>query len=268
MKTSLSKVIVITGSTRGIGYGLAEAFLERGCKVVICGRSQANLDQAVRRFQDRYSVVNVFGVVCDVGNYPELENLWNTAIDHFGQVDIWINNAGIAHELGLVEDFSEEMIDNVVTTNLTGMIFGSKAALIGMRRQGFGSIYNMEGLGSDGNHRVRGLTLYATTKAALRYFNDSLMDEVKDTAVMVGALAPGMVVTDLLLGQRNPADADEHAAKRIFNILADKVETVTPWLADKILANTKNGVRIKWMTSSKATWRFLSAPFVKRNVLD
>jgi hypothetical protein len=75
-------------------------------------------------------------------------------------------------------------------------------------------------------------------------------------------------VTELLIGRYESGSEDWEGAKRIFNILADRVETVTPWLAEKAMMNKKNGARFKWMTRSKITGRFLSASFRKRDLFD
>jgi hypothetical protein len=75
-----------------------------------------------------------------------------------------------------------------------------------------------------------------------------------------------MVVTDLLTGQYRDRPDEWERAKRIFNILADRVETVAPWLAERVLANTQSGARIRWLTRSKLIGRFLAAPFRKRDL--
>ena len=77
-----------------------------------------------------------------------------------------------------------------MTTNLVGSMFGAKVALTGMREQGSGGLYNMEGLGS-GGRRVEGLTLYGCSKSSLCYLTDALVEEMKDTPILVGALRPG-----------------------------------------------------------------------------
>jgi short-subunit dehydrogenase len=136
-----------------------------------------------------------------------------------------------------------------------------------MRAQGHGVICNLEGLGSAGRH-VPGTSLYATTKAAVRYFTDALILETRGTPLVVGAIRPGMVITDLVLDGLDRESPDWPRAKRIFNILADRVETVAPWIARQVLTNDKTGVRIEWLTRRRAFTRFLLAPFRKRNVFD
>jgi len=155
-------------------------------------------------------------------------------------------------------------MQEVVDTNLIGAMHGGKVALDGMLVQGFGSLYNMEGLGSDGR-RVEGLTLYGSTKSALRYLTDAWAQETKGTGIIVGALSPGMVVTRFITDRYEGRPEEWERAKRVLSILSDRVETVTPWLARKVLANRKNGARFKWLSTGKLMGRFLTAPFSKRD---
>ena len=136
-----------------------------------------------------------------------------------------------------------------------------------MLEQGFGSIYNMEGLGSSGPI-IRGLALYGTSKSALSYLTKSMAKETQGTPILVGGLRPGMVATKLIAEQYEGHPEEWERSKRIFNILSDHVETVTPWLARKVLNNNKNGVNIVWLTRFKVLKRFLTAPFHKRKIFD
>ena len=259
------KTVVITGSTRGIGYGLADAFLERGCAVGICGRTKAGVERAVETLSVKHEAQRVWGQPCDVTQFDQVQALWDAAQAHYGRVDIWINNAGLGHSQGDLCRMPPEEMQEIVQANLVGTIYGAKVALCGMLGQGSGSLYNMEGLGSDGG-RVEGLTLYGTTKYAIRYLTKSLVAETRGTPVLVGALSPGMVTTEFITGRYENRPEDWERAKRIFNILADKVETVTPWLAQKVLANQRTGVRFQWLTKAKVLWRFLAAAFRKRDL--
>ncbi len=259
------KSIVITGSTRGIGYGLADAFLARGCRVTVSGRTREGVDEAVDRLTARHDPQRILGHPCDVTRFEQVQELWDASRAHWGQIDIWINNAGIAHAQTDFWEHPPEEIAAVVETNVTGAMYGARVAIKGMLEQGSGSFYNMEGLGSD-SRRVEGLTLYASTKHGLKYLTDALVAETKGTPLLVGALRPGMVVTDMLTQQYTDRPEEWERAKRVFNILADHVETIAPWLADQVLANTKSGVRFKWLSRGKAMVRFLTAPFHKRDL--
>jgi len=261
------QVIVITGSTRGIGYGLADSFLALGCAVTVSGRTSEAVEKAVAELSAKHQAERVFGQPCDVTDFEQVQALWDAAHVHFGKIDIWVNNAGLGHSQMDFWRIPAERIQAVVSVNVIGAMYGAKVALRGMLEQGFGSIYSLEGLGSDGR-KVEGMTLYGATKAALYYLDESLARETKGTPVLVGALRPGMVLTDLVMKQYEDHPEELEKVKRIFNLITDRVETVTPWLARKMLANDKNGACISWLPWWKVTARFLAAPFRKRDLFE
>jgi len=261
------KSIVITGSTSGIGFGLADSFLSLGCSITVSGRSQANLDKAYNLLAGKYETCLLLACSCDVTEYDQVQALWDTAKARFRNVDIWINNSGVGHPETEIWSYSPDLIKEVVNTNVIGAIYGSVVALKGMIGQGFGSIYNMEGLGSSGPI-IRGLALYGTTKSALSYLTRSMAKETQGTPILVGALRPGMVATKLITEQYDGHPEEWERSKRIFNILADRVETVTPWLAKKVLTNNKNGANIIWLTKFKILKCFITAPFSKRKIFE
>ena len=265
------KTIVITGSSRGLGYGLAEAFLDRGCRVAICGRTADTLATAERNLSAKFDSDRIFAFAGDVRNFEDVERLWEGTIERFGNIDIWINNAGIANPRLPVWEQTPDRIASIVETNLIGTMYGTKVAISRMLQQGYGAVYNLEGAGSGGD-KIRYLTLYGTTKYGIRYLTESLIRETRNTPILVGAISPGIVVTELLSGQYDFTDEaqvlDWERTKRRLNLLADRVETVAPWLVDRILANTKPGVRIAWLTPSKAIGRLLVSPFRQRDVFE
>jgi NAD(P)-dependent dehydrogenase (short-subunit alcohol dehydrogenase family) len=259
-------VVVITGSTRGIGRGLAEAFLERGCSVVIVGRTSAAVTTAVEEFSVRYNASKVSGAVCDVADFGGLQAIWTHAVQRFGRVDIWVNNAGIGQPRAMLWTLDAALIGSLADTNYKGVLLGCKVAIAGMLAQpGGGAIYNMEGMGSNGM-KLKGMTLYGSSKRALSYITDSLALELKGTKVIIGGIQPGMVATDLVIRHYIGRPEEWRKVKKIFNILSDRIETVTPWLAGKMLANRKNGARFKWFAWWKAAWRFSTAAFLPRRI--
>lgn len=261
------KSVVITGSTRGIGYGLADSFLGLGCGVVVSGRARAAVDEAVTRLGQKHDPDRICGKPCDVTDWAQVQELWDAAEDRFGVVDIWINNAGIGHPQGATWEQPPESIARVLDVNLLGTIHGSIVAAQGMLRQGRGALYNMLGAGSDGR-RIHGLSIYGTSKRAVAFLTQVLVREARATPLIVGAINPGMVITELITRQFEDRPLDLERAKRIFNLIADRVETVTPWLAERILANDKNGVSITWLTPWKMLGRLLSMPFRKRDLFS
>lgn len=259
--------IVITGGTRGIGYGLAEAFLVRGAAVMINGRSPQSVTQAQEQLARVSPPDRIHGYAGSVSDLATAEAIWATAAARWGGVDIWINNAGLGHDMEPAWEVAPERMEAVVRANVLGTMYGARVAMRGMIPQKGGFIYNMEGFGANGRTRP-GMSIYSTTKAAIRQFTRSLIEEAADTPVGVGLLSPGMVITDMLMGPvARREQAEQVRAKKIFNILADRVEDVTPWLADQILANEKHGAHIRWLTTPKIIWRFLTAPFRERDVL-
>ena len=259
------KTIVITGSTRGIGFGLASEFLKLGCRVVVSGRTADAVNTAQAALAAATDADRVLGIPCDVTSCEQVETLWAKVTAACGPIDIWINNAGISHPQLHPWEQTIDRTKAIVDTNILGTMYGARVAINGMLKQGHGAIYNLEGLGSAGRH-VEGTALYATTKAAIRYYTDALVLEAKGTPLVIGAISPGMVITDLIMDGLDRESPDWPRAKRIFNILADRVETVTPWIARQVLANTKSGVRINWLTPFKAFSRFALAPFSKRDL--
>ena len=257
--------VVITGSTRGIGYGLSEALLHLGCSVTISGRGEEAVHKAVARLRSGHEAGHIFGQPCDVTIPEQVQALWDRSVEHFGKVDIWINNAGVSGEQGLVWELSSSEAQIPIATNILGTVYGAQVAMRGMLTQGFGAIYNMEGMGSDGRKHA-GLTLYGTSKYAIHYFTESLALEAKDTPLIIGALRPGMVITDLILDRYKNRSAEWERAKKVFNIIADRVENVTPWLARRIIDNQKNGAIIAYTSRWALLWRFLSSPFTKRDL--
>ncbi|MFC1619670.1 SDR family oxidoreductase [Candidatus Neomarinimicrobiota bacterium] len=261
------KVIVITGSTRGIGRGLAESFLAHDCAVVVSGRTPEAVDETVAQLHLKNGGERVFGQPADVTSLDQVENLWNAAVAQFGRVDIWINNAGLSHAELNFWALQPELIDSLVRTNIQGVMYGTLVALRGMLAQGFGAMYIMEGLGSDGR-TIKGLSLYGTTKAAVAYLGKALQKDVQGTPVIVGSLRPGMVVTDLILEHYQGREEEWDRFKRVLNIFGERVETVTPWLAQRILNNTQNGSCIKWLTTWRLIRNLMRAGLHRRNIAE
>ncbi|MFO1426150.1 MAG: SDR family oxidoreductase [Steroidobacteraceae bacterium] len=263
------KSIVVTGSTRGIGRGLAAELLKRGQHVAISGRTQAAADEALAALQPLASDgARAIAVACDVSKGGDLQRLWDAAQAAFGRVDTWVNNAGISHERQRGGELRAADIRRVEETNLLGMMLATQIALAGMGRQpGGGTIWNMEGFGSNGMV-TPGMGLYGASKFALTYFNKALLSETKDGPVKGLLPESRIVVTDLLkrdMGSTNPADWER--TRRVYNILGDRVETVCPYLADGILGEHRAGDRVAWLTGGKAASRFFMSLFRKRQFL-
>ncbi len=255
--------IVITGSTRGIGKALANKFLELGDTVIITSRSNDAVKEAINEFSKKYGAEKVFGIVCDVTDAQQVDSLVKFAVDKLRKIDIWINNAGTAGDkrLPLVE-LETSQIKRVIETNIIGTLYCCRAVLKVMISQGSGHIFNMEGMGSDGRTYANSL-VYATSKSAIPMIKKTLLLETKKLPVGIHDLSPGMVLTNLLL-KDNP---DAHT-KKIFNILAEKPETVAENLVPRIRKIKGTGKRISYLTGPKVMLRFLTARRAKNKYFD
>ena len=255
------KVVVVTGSTRGIGHGLAKAFLERGCSVVVSGRAQSAVDEAVRELG---APQRTLGLAADVTREGDQQALWDAAVERFGRIDVWIANAGISVVRRPLDEVPADALRALVETNVLGVLHSARVALRGMVPAGRGQLWLMEGFGS-GNERAAGMASYGATKRSVSYLVKALQKEAKGTGVQVNALSPGIVLTDLLLDDYEGRPEELEKAKKVFRILGDRVETVTPWLADEVLATDKGGTRVAWLTKPKAFGRFATAGIRKRD---
>lgn len=262
------KTVVITGSSRGIGLGLAHQFLQRGHKVMFSSFAKQEMELELQKAEQQYGPDKVSGCVCDVSDIEQVRGLWLAAVERFGAVDIWLNNAGIANTTRKIWELDSSEIPRVVNTNLTGVLYGTQVALQGMLKQGSGQVYNSEGFGSD-DMLVNGLSVYGATKRAVRYFSEAIAQELEGHPVQCGTLSPGIVLTDFLVDDMRTMDPVQlEITKGVYNALADDVETVTQFLVEELLVNTENGRRIIWLTEEKANEYFADEARVSRDLFS
>ena len=261
------KTVVITGSARGLGFNMARFFREYDYNVVISDLKEENLIKAKEDLEKTESKGKIIYKTCDVSKLNELEDLMRFAVSEFNTVDIWINNAGVNQPQKAVWELSENEINTIIDVDLKGAIYGSKVAMEEMSKNHSGAIYNIEGYGSNDAHML-GLNMYGTSKRAVTYFTESLAKEAEErnTGVIVGKLSPGIMITEFTthsLG--NDSMELSEKTKKVYNVLGDTPQTVGKFLVDEIIKNTKNNVKINWLTNRKAFVRFLTAGFNKRN---
>ena len=246
---------------------LAREFLARGCRVMISGRKRSDVDATVGFLAEEHPGGLVQGFPCDVGDPGQSEALWKSAAAQLGGVDHWICNAGIGQPMRPIWDLPLSEMDAVVKTDLLGTLYGVRAAMPGLRAQGSGAIWFMEGLGSDGRI-IGGMSVYGAAKRAVRYAAHALAVEARGSGVIVGTLSPGIMVTDFIKAQAEEGTpAERESRRKLYNILADKPETVAGFLAPRILAARKNGTHIAWLTGRKAMFRFMTAGFARRKLM-
>ena len=265
------KNIVITGSSKGLGFEMARLFKASGCSIVINGSNQQRLDAAVEKLSAMPGEGKVLGFRASVTESTELQAMIDFADEKLGGIDIWINNAGVNQPMEAIWELSESDIDSLIAIDLKGAIMGSKLAMEYMVKQGSGSIYNVEGYGSN-DAMMLGLNMYGTTKRAITHFTQALAKESEErkTGVNVGRLSPGIMITDFTvkaLGGKENIELPEKT-KKVYNILGDLPDVVAAFLVEKMLSNGKNNAHIQWLTGGKAAWRFMTAGFNKRNFFE
>jgi NAD(P)-dependent dehydrogenase (short-subunit alcohol dehydrogenase family) len=183
-----SIVAIVTGGSRGIGLAIATALVERGARVVITGRDQKHLAEAAAQF----STDAVRAVRADVGKADEAGRAIDAAVEHFGGLDVLVNNAGVGH-FAPVADMSAADWRKVIDTNLTGVFYCCAAAIPHLKRRGSGWVINISSLA--GKNPFVGGAAYCASKAGLNAFSEALMQEVRHDNIRVSYICPGSVAT-------------------------------------------------------------------------
>ncbi len=194
MRTLKNKVVVITGSTRGYGYAIAESMLEAGATVVVTGRSQQAVDRALDSLQPKGRVSRF---VVDVRNEKQVYKLVEDVIQEFGRIDIWINNAGYSNAAGMMLDMNPRDALDMFLSNDLGILHCTQAIMHYMLPRKQGLLVNIYGNGSF-LRPASPTGLYGATKAWMTSFTRSLATELKGSGVQILGFSPGMMTTDML----------------------------------------------------------------------
>jgi short-subunit dehydrogenase len=190
-------VIIITGASSGIGEAAARQFLQAGYRLVLAARRVDRLQSIA----DSLSQIGgeVLVVPTDVCQIEDIQNMVNSALDHFGRIDVLFNNAGIGR-FNWLEEFAVDDIDNLIRINLMGVIYSSRAVLPHMIERRAGNIINMVSVaGLIGSPTY---SIYAASKFGVRGFNEALRREVGVFGIHVSGIYPGAVDTDFATNSR------------------------------------------------------------------
>jgi NAD(P)-dependent dehydrogenase (short-subunit alcohol dehydrogenase family) len=219
LKRLEDQVVVITGGTSGIGLATAKRAAKRGARVVLCSRNEAELRETVTAIQE--SGGKARSVVADVANQEDVERLATSAIEEFGQIDTWVNNAGVSF-YGNLTDVAIEDMRRLFEVNFWGTVYGARAAVARLRGLG-GALINIGSIVSDRAIPLQGA--YSASKHAVKGFTDALRMELEEEGVPIS-------VTLI-----KPSAIDTPYFQHAKNYMAVEPKPPAPVYAPEVVAN-------------------------------
>ncbi|PRY84650.1 SDR family oxidoreductase [Mongoliibacter ruber] len=190
MQNLENKTAFITGGSKGIGYGIAEALVTQGMKVAITSRSQDAVDKAVRSL-NQLGKGAAFGIVADVRDFESQQKAIQLFVEKWGQIDLLVANAGIGH-FASIQDITIEQWQETIDTNLTGVFYTLKAGLEALRKSKgyFITISSLAGT----NFFAKG-SAYNASKFGLTGFTQAAMLDLRNEGIRCTTIMPGSVAT-------------------------------------------------------------------------
>jgi short-subunit dehydrogenase len=221
------KVVVVTGASMGIGLATARSLADAGAKVVLAARSTDKLMQLAEELHQAGHDALV--VTTDMRNQAEVAQLVETTVQHYGRIDVLINNAGQA-VAGTVAELDLEAYRQVIELNVFGPIYAIQASVPQMRANGGGIIINVSSMVS--KMQIPGLGGYASTKAALNTLSNTARGELAADNIRVITVYPRMTSTDF---GRNSIGNRQVRQQQRGNVRPDVVIDSAEYVAEKIL---------------------------------
>lgn len=236
------KIALITGATSGIGKSCAIALAKLGMNLIVTGRRENLLIELKKELEEKFSV-QVLAIQLDVKNADEVKDKLSSLSDEWKNIDILINNAGLAAGLDKLYHNSTEDISNVIDTNIKGLLYVTNAIVPHMiERDVPATIINIGSVAGDAAYA--GGAVYCASKAAVKILSDGLRIDLVDTKIKVTDVKPGLVETNFSLVRFK---GDEERAKKVYQ----GVEPLTPDdVAETVayIANLPDNVHIAEIT--------------------
>lgn len=207
------KTAIVTGASSGIGAAVAGHLAGEGANVVLAARRKDKLADVVATINGK-----VLSVVCDMTKKRDVDELARRAVEEFGQIDIYVNNAGAV--LGSrIQDGQTDNWDQMIDTNIKGVLYGINSALPGMLERSSGHIVNIASVSGLEVNKVS--AVYSATKFAVRGLSMSLEKELARTGVRVTNISPGQVDTaiDSKPSDRKPLEASDIAKAVVYALI-------------------------------------------------
>lgn len=188
-----NKTVLITGASSGIGEACAKAFAKEGTNLILTARRKDRLDNLKTSIQSKFDI-NIYTIQLDVRDYEDIENQINTLPSEFKNIDILINNAGKALGTEKIQDGLLENWEEMIDTNVKGLLYVTRIVVPKMIKRGMGHIIN---IGSIAGHEVYlGGNVYCASKHAVRALSKGMSIDLNGTGIRVTSIDPGMVETE------------------------------------------------------------------------
>lgn len=200
------QIVIVTGASRGIGRGIAQAFARQGARVACVATTEAGAASTASAIQAEGGVAHAFA--CDISDSASVDNLFAQVLDQMGTPSVLVNNAGITKDT-LILRMKDEDWDRVIDVNLKGTFLCIRAALKPMMKARYGRIVNISSI--IGNTGQAGQANYAASKAGLFGLTKSVAKEVGSRGITCNAVCPGFIETDMT--ESLPVEMREHVAK-------------------------------------------------------
>jgi len=223
------KTALITGGSKGIGFGIAQSMLQSGMNVVITSRHQQGIDEAVQELS-KIGLGKVVGVIADVRNFDDQKKAVQHTLASFGQLDVLIANAGLGH-FASITDLTVEQWQETIDTNLTGVFYSIKSAVDALI-QSKGYFISIASLA--GTNFFPNASAYNASKFGLVGFTQAIMLDLRDADVKCTTIMPGSVATNFNNHEPNDADAWKIQPEDIGQMVIDLLKMNPRTLPSKI----------------------------------
>lgn len=229
------KTALVTGGSKGIGYGCAEALAAEGCDVSICARHEDELEDAAAALRD-YDV-EVLPVTADLTVEADIDALVDRALDAFGTVDILVNNAGTVGDPGGLQDNTTQEWRDLFELNLFAVVTLTRKLVPQMQEQGWGRVINMSS--ENGTQPYPDMMAYSASKGALDNFGKALSKEVAADGVLVNTVSPAFIETPLVTEMMEAAAEEQgittdEAVQRFLDENRPHIEVGRPGAIDEV----------------------------------
>ena len=209
------KTAIITGGTKGLGFGIASAFAAYGCNVVITARTVCDVDVAAMELNESFRMGCCIGVAADTNKQSNIDEVIKRTVDTFGALHILVNNAGVNGRTAnvLSDECDETNFDTVLNTNLKSIFLLSKSAAKQMSQQGTGGkIINIASVAA--LNGAVGTVAYNASKAGVLSLTRTMANEFSGQNITVNAVCPGYIMT--------PLNEDFYSNREVYEKIAKK----------------------------------------------